>query len=310
MLLLAKYALKGPYHAATIVGMLVLVAVFFPLFSGASIIGLMMTSVLILVASTVVGLIILTQGSVSGLKSISVAIIGITLVAMIVLKKPGLGISIALAQWLPIVLLAQSLRTTKSLAAMLLVGVVLASIGTGMQFLLWPELEAEWGQQLMLASQQMHESTGYGNSVMMDNLPRLIRWMVLSLGAFAYMMFVSILLLARWLQARVTESDGYRREFQAISLGKQASLIGVAILMLGFGLDLDWIKSIALVVMTAFVFQGIAVVHAKAAASKNKRLLIVLFYALLLIFPQVVVVTMIAGLLDNWLVFRKPKIST
>ncbi len=60
-------------------------------------------------------------------------------------------------------------------------------------------------------------------------------------------------------------------------------------------------------VMVAFTFQGIAVVHAKAASRKRKGLLIGVFYALLLIFPQVVALTTIAGLLDNWLVFRKPK---
>lgn len=307
MLALAKYALKGPYQAAAMVGMLVIVAVFFPLISGNPILSLMVTSVLILVACTLVGLIILTQGSISGLKAISVAIIGITLVAAVVLKKPGLGISIALAQWLPIVIMAQSLRTTKSLAAMLLVGVLLAGIGTGVQFLLWPELEAEWVQQLEIASRQLQESAAYRDTVVFDTLPLLIHWMVLSLGAFSYTMFVSILLLARWLQARIAESDGFSREFQAISLGKQASLAGAAVLMLGFWLDLDWIKSLALVVMAAFMYQGIAVVHARAAASKRKGLLIVLFYALLLIFPQVVVLTMIVGLLDNWLVFRKPK---
>ena len=49
---------------------------------------------------------------------------------------------------------------------------------------------------------------------------------------------------------------------------------------------------------------------ASLAATKRKVLLIVLFYALLLIFPQVVVLTMIAGLLDNWLYFANRKIST
>jgi len=93
MLTLAKYALRGPYHAATIVGVLVTAGVFFPLISANALLSLMISSTLVLVAAILVGLIILTQGSVSGLKAISVAIIGITLVATIVLKEPALGTS-------------------------------------------------------------------------------------------------------------------------------------------------------------------------------------------------------------------------
>ena len=307
MLALAKYALRGQYQAAAVVGILVLVAVFFPLASGNAFISLIVTSVLVVVACTLVGLIILTQGSASGLKAISVAIIGITLVATIVLKAPALGISIGLAQWLPVILLAQTLRSTKSLSAMLLIGVLLAAIGIGIQYIFWPELEAEWLQQVAIVSGQQQESIASNNAALIENLPVFIHWMVLMLGCMSYLLFVSIMLLARWLQARIAESDGYGREFQALSLGKQASLAGSVALILGFWLRLDWITSVALVVMVAFTFQGIAVVHAKAASRKRKGLLIGVFYALLLIFPQVVALTTIAGLLDNWLVFRKPK---
>ena len=59
--------------------------------------------------------------------------------------------------------------------------------------------------------------------------------------------------------------------------------------------------------LVAFMFQGIAVVHAKAAQSKRRGLLLGLFYALMIIFPQVVALTTIVGLLDNWVVFRKPR---
>jgi hypothetical protein len=67
-----------------------------------------------------------------------------------------------------------------------------------------------------------------------------------------------------------------------------------------------WISSMSLLLMTAFLFQGIAVVHTKVSRSKRPRLLSTLFYALLLIFPQAVVFTALVGLLDNWLILRKP----
>jgi uncharacterized protein YybS (DUF2232 family) len=57
------------------------------------------------------------------------------------------------------------------------------------------------------------------------------------------------------------------------------------------------------------MFQGIAVVHGKLWAKNRARLMLGLFYVLLLIFPQVVALTSITGLIDNWLVFRKKPAS-
>ena len=88
MLALAKYSLKGPYQAASVVGMLAIAAVFLPLLAGQSFIIAIATTVLIMMASALVGLIILTQGTVSGLKSIVVSILGITPVSYTHLTLP------------------------------------------------------------------------------------------------------------------------------------------------------------------------------------------------------------------------------
>ncbi|MFT5599560.1 MAG: hypothetical protein ACI823_002649, partial [Chitinophagales bacterium] len=95
-------------------------------------------------------------------------------------------------------------------------------------------------------------------------------------------------------------------EFRAISFGKRIGLVAVVLLAFSLWVDQAWISSIALLLMTAFLFQGIAVVHTKVSRSKRPRLLNTLFYMLLFIFPQAVVITALVGLLDNWLDLRKP----
>jgi len=59
----------------------------------------------------------------------------------------------------------------------------------------------------------------------------------------------------------------------------------------------------------AFMFQGIAVVHSKLGPRRQGRLMLGLFYLLLLVFPQVVALTAITGVIDNWLVFRKKPVK-
>ncbi len=305
MLALARYTLKGPYQAAAVVGVLTIVAVFFPLLSGAGLIGALVTAVLTFISAALVGLIILTQGVQSGMKAILVSIAGITLVATVALDLPQLGLSIGLAQWLPIVVLAQTLRVTSSLALTLIAGVILGLVAVVGQFVFWTELESDWVAIILQSVTQLPQSQTYDVVELGENISLMVHWMVLALAASVYLVFVSIVMLSRWIQARLAESDGYKREFQSLSLGKPASLVALVILALSFWMTQDWLTSLAILVSTAFLFQGIAVVHARLAKSRYRQMATGIFYALLLIFPQIMAVTMLAGIIDNWLNFRR-----
>ena len=306
MLALARYALKGPYQAATIVGLLAIVAVVLPLMGGSPLVTMIITTALTLLSGALVGLVILTQGSKSGLKAVAVSIAGITLVATIALSAPMLGISIGLAQWLPIIILAQVLRTTKSLALMMLTGLGLALFAVALQFLVWPDLEANWLLVIEASIKQLKQLPEYQSVEIEQNAQVLVHFMVLVLGSAMYSLFIGILLLSRWMQARIADSDGFKTEFRAIAFGKSTALATMALLVFSYWIDQSWMTSAAFLLMTVFLFQGIAVVQTKVSRSKRPRLLNTLFYVLLLIFPQAVIITAVVGLLDNWLILRKP----
>ncbi|MCP4494063.1 MAG: hypothetical protein GY820_43185 [Gammaproteobacteria bacterium] len=305
MLALARYTLKGPYQAAAVVSCLTIVAVFFPLFSGAALVGALITTVSTFISAALVGLIILTQGVQSGMKAILVSVAGITLVTTVVLGLPLLGISIGLAQWLPVVVLAQTLRTSSSLALTLIAGVIMGTVAVVGQFVFWTELEADWVAIIQRSIAQLPQSQTYNSADLGENIRLMVHWMILALAASVYLIFVSTVMLSRRTQARLAESDGYKREFQSLSLGRPASLVALVILALSIWLTQDWLTSLAILVLAAFLFQGIAVVHAKIARSRYRQIATGIFYALLLIFPQIMAVTTLAGIIDNWLNFRK-----
>lgn len=281
-------------------------AVVLPLMGGSPFATMIITMALTLFSGALVGLVILTQGSRSGLKAVVVSIVGITVVATIALEAPMIGVSIGLAQWLPIVILAQVLRSTKSLVLMMLSGLVLAFIAITLQYLVWPDLEANWLKVIDQSVAQLKDYPEYQNVDIADNARLLVHFMVLVLGPAIYSLLIGILLIARSMQSRLAGSDGFSTEFRAISFGKRIGLVAVIVLAISFWVNQAWISSISLLLMTAFLFQGIAVVHTKVSRSKRPRLLNTLFYALLLIFPQAVVFTALVGLLDNWLILRKP----
>ncbi len=306
MLALARYTLKGPYHAAAVVGILAITAVFFPLLSANPMLGALVAMAFTYMAGALVGLIILTQGVQSGLKAIVASVLGITLVTTVVLQTPELGISIGLAQWLPVIVLAQTLRMTNSLALTLIAGVVLGAIAVVAQFVLWSDLEANWVSMINQSVTQLQQSGQYDAVELNKNIQLMVHWLILAMVGSLYILVMLVLLISRWMQARLSDSDGFAREFNELSIGKPAAMSALLVLALSTWLKQDWLTALAILVSAAFLFQGIAVVIVRLIRrSKNKGLMFVLFIFLLLIVPHVVAITMLAGILDNWLDFRK-----
>ncbi len=301
MLALARLTLRSPYHAAAVVGLLAVLAVFIPSLVPTASFGVVFGAVCMIMSCILVGLIILTQGTVSGLQAIGVAIAGITLVGWISIGRPELDLWTALVQWTPIILLAQTLRSSNSLALTLLVGIALGAIGIASQYLVWTDLEREW---LALAMQRMEQVQPLDPQAVERNL-QLVRLFVLALVATAYLLFIVIVLIARYLQAGLAESKGFGAEFRALSLGKPAAAVALVLMLASFWVQQAWLSSLVFMIVLAFMFQGIAIVHAKLAPKRQGGVWLGLFYALLLIFPQVVALTAITGMIDNWIVFRR-----
>ena len=301
LLALARYTLNGPYQAAAVVGVLAVLAVFIPPMLGNNLFAVLLGSICMVLSCILVSLIILTQGTASGLKAILVSILGITLVAWVLVNAPSLGLWVGLVQWLPIIILSQSLRTTKSLALTIMVGAALGAIAIGAQHLLIGPMQQELLNQAFLgigepgqAAQELPQAT-----------IELLRLLMLAMVAMVYLFIMLILFSARWLQASLAGSKGFGEEFRALTLGKTAATVTVVLVGLGIWLQQDWMLSLIFILVFAFMFQGLAVVHSKFGPKRQGRLILTVFYTLLLLSKQVIALTAVTGVIDNWLVFRK-----
>ncbi len=183
----------------------------------------------------------------------------------------------------------------------MLVGLGIGIVGVAVQYLVWGDLEADMVRQALARMGQFEQMQ---QQVVERNI-QLVRLFVLALVAMAYLIIVLIVLASRHLQARIAESSAFGEEFRALALGKPAAAAALALLLASFWIQQAWLSSLAFLLVIAFMFQGIAVVHQKLRPRRQARLLLGLFYALLLIFPQVVALAAITGMIDNWLVFRK-----
>jgi hypothetical protein len=301
LLALARYTLKGPYQAAAVVGLFAILAAFIPPMLGNSFSGLFFGSLCLLLSSALVSLIILTQGSVSGLKTIVVAMLGITLVGWALINVPGLGLWVGLMQWLPIILLSQALRSTRSLEMTLMVGVALGTIAIAAQFVLLGTMDLD----LLAETFQGMGPSDEQQLIPAEQAKQIVQVFVLGMVAMIFLFVVLIVMLARWMQSSLAESTRFGEEFHGLALGKTAAMIALVVAGLSFGVQHNWMVSLLYLVVVAFMFQGIAVVHAKVKGKKQATLILVVFYIVLLIAPQAVALTALTGVIDNWLVFRK-----
>ena len=267
--------------------------------------GVLVASLCMLLSSSLVGLVILTHGSISGLKAIAVSMLGITLVAWALIDAPELGFWTGLVQWLPIILLAQTLRSTRSLPLTLLAGTALGAIAIAMQYLFWGSIQSEMINQALL---RMGDVGQQEQELVQRNL-QVLQLFVLAMVAMVYLYIMLILMVARWMQASLAGSNGFREEFYGLALGKSATVVALLLVGLSVWLEQPWLVSLAFLAVIAFMFQGIAIVHSRFGARRQARLLLGLFYTLLLVFPQVVALTSLTGVIDNWLVFRKKAVK-
>ena len=304
MLALARYTLKGPLQAASVVGVLAVLAVFILPLAGASAATIILTLAANLFAVVLVGLIILTQGLGQGMKVIASSALAAMLAAWLVLKSPEPGITMVVLQWLPVIVLTQVLRGTRSLAITVLSGIAVGLAVLALQALFWSEVENAVLLQLVPRGEGVELS-----GEQKQQIGRMALGLMIFFAPSLYLSSMLIVFFARWMQARLAESKSFGQEFQALELGKPAALVALVTVALGLWLQQGWLASIAFLLIIAFMFQGVAVVHSKLGAKKQGFAMLLLYYVLLVFVWNITgILTSITGIIDNWLGFRrKPK---
>ena len=97
----------------------------------------------------------------------------------------------------------------------------------------------------------------------------------------------------------------FGREFRGLRLGRVAAGIAVAVCLAAALTQTSPLVGLALVAVTVYLFQGLAVVHGVVAARGMARgWLIGLYVLALLLPPQVVTGLALVGAFDAWADFR------
>lgn len=294
---LATFILRGP-------GPAVLVAV------GTAVLAMMLPP-LSVISGAVIALVTLRNGMRAGAVVMAGSTIFVGLMAFMSLGNVMPGVVFLVVLWLPLWILSWVLRETRSLALATTAAGVLGVIGVIAVYAIVGDVSAWWLQTLLALLEPAMEASGAmaDPAMMQEMLSDLSKIMTGIAAAGISLNAVTCLYLGRVWQAQLYNPGGFREEFHALRLGQRlalASLGFIALSLLPLGMVSHVAGEIVIVILSLYVLQGVALLHAVVAQRSLHVAWLVLFYVVVFfIMPHLVVFVAVMGLLDAWADFRQ-----
>jgi uncharacterized protein YybS (DUF2232 family) len=297
---LAGYAVRGPAQGALVASSTLLLS--------------MMIPPLVVFSGAVVALVWLRKGPRDGAV---VALLGLAVAALIA-RLSGIGplapLVVAVSCWVPALVMAAVLRHTVTLSLAMLSGASLAILAAIAVHMAIADPAAEWRAffSALFNNAEVSEQLQLGGNeeVWQEFLAKTSEYMTGIYCSMLFLMAAFSVLLARGWQARLFNPGGLQKEFHALRYGKTMSIAGAVVLAVAMFLQLPIAKTIAIVVIAVFAFQGMAVIHALVAGKGLSVGWLVLIYIIGLIKVEAVLAIGLVGIADAWINFRQRFIKT
>jgi hypothetical protein len=213
---------------------------------------------------------------------------------------------LAVLAWLPMPLLALVIHRGDALHYGLYGASALAALAVVLVFLVAGN-PAPWWEKTLTTQLQGEAFDKLWQELRTDpaTMAALVApWLSAVLAGFWAVLLALSALLARAWQAGLGRPGLFRAEFLALRNGVSLTVfLGLCALL---GAISPFFLALCGPLAALFVFQGLAVVHAMAAVLRSGAVWLALFYVLLVfMLPQVVIVLLALGCLDNFVGFRR-----
>lgn len=279
----AEFVMRGPLQAVSVAAATLMLGMALPPFAWLS--------------SAVLALVALAGGLQATLQVALPALLLVGLAGWMLTGMPELGAMLALASWVPVLLLATVLRNTVRIDLTLIVAVAMGwLLVVGIHGLV-ADPTVIWREWL----QTLAAEFGLGGPGANEAIEQVAPLMTGTFAASLVFSSVTALLLARWWQAGLYNPGGFGEEFRGLRLGRAVAMGVLAAGGLAVLTETPVVIGLALVLVSVYVFQGIAVVH---AVVKNRGMHVgwlVGIYGLFVVLPLQMVLGLTAvGVVDAW----------
>jgi len=210
--------------------------------------------------------------------------------------------------WLPLWGLALVLRSTASWDKLLDVTALIGVIGAALFYLALPDPATFWHDVMSQALKMMAEQSGAELMPIEHQIDTLAEWMTGLLASGMVISYISSIAVARWWQAMLYNPGGFKQEFQALRLSRNAAyalMVVVVLTALDLGSVSAWASDAVMIAFAVYGVVGIAIAHAVVNLTGRSKSWLVALYVLMFLLPlQVAMVLAVAGVADAWLDFR------
>ena len=294
---LANFILRGPSQAILVaVGMAVLA---------------MMLPPLSLLSGAVIALVTLRNGPRSGVVVMlgSTAFIGV--LAYLSFGNAAAGLVFLGLLWLPLWILGWVLRATRALALATAVAGMLGIVGVVAMYAFIGDISSWWQQVLMAMFKPAMEQGGVlAEPAEVEVILAQLSTIMTGIAAAGMTLnTIMCLYLARAWQAQLFNPGGFREEFRGLRLGRGLAILSLAFIatsLLSLGTVSNMAGEIVIVILSLYILQGLALLHA-VVAQRNMHVawLVVTYLLMLFVLPQLTVLVALMGLVDTWVDFRR-----
>jgi hypothetical protein len=205
--------------------------------------------------------------------------------------------------WIPILVSAEVLRRSKNLALAVLTVLLIVIAAVLIFFAIVPDPALLW-TQLFDRLMQVPELASQVQ-IPQQELGSIAKKMTGFVASSFLMALTACLLIGRWWQGRLVNPGGFRREFLNLRLGRMLSVVAIGSIVVATFLKTQLSITLSAVLVTVYLFQGLAVFHAFVGNQPKSKIWLAVFYMLLLLFREIVVMVSLWGLVDAWLDSRR-----
>ncbi len=257
-------------------------------------------------SAAVIGLVTLRYGLREGLLVSLLGMAALAVLGFLLFGQPLALATTGALLWLPLMALAEVLRVTRSLRLVVEISVILGLLMIASQYLFMDDVVSFWKGVLSEYSAQIMDPSVITEAERNTMVEEIAPWMAGGLAAAWFLQLTLALFLARGWQAALYHPGGFAQEFRELRLGYWLLILVPVLLLSGMLSEKPgFLAQGALVGMSAFFLQGVAVVHGLVARLKAGQGWLIGFYLLLVIgMPASFTLVSAAGFADGLVNFR------
>lgn len=260
-----------------------------------------------MMSGVIMVLLVLKQGARTAVLEAAVAGVILLLVALVT-GSPLMQILVAaLSTWVPAIMLALVLQTTRSLTLTLQVSVLIAALAVVGFYIVIDDMVAYWDPVMTVLLEWTRANNLQEQAQLMESDPVMTANMLtMAIVLSSWMLYSVYLVFGYWLYKLIPGESGDYGRFSDLNFGRVIALIMALLSLLAFVTGAAWLQSVAFVLFAVFWLQGLAVVHWLHSVG-NLPLLVVIMTYVLLPFLHVFLIMALAvlGYTDAWFTFRR-----